>query len=59
MMAASLDRTAKPIVCRRRRPLVGGTGSALFADESSRLEVGQGGSQHLISDHARGCNAVY
>jgi hypothetical protein len=58
-MVVSMDRTAKPILCRRSRPVVGRTGSALFADESSRLEVGQIGSQHLISDHARGCNAVY
>jgi hypothetical protein len=58
-MVVSVGRTAKPIVCRRSRPAVGRTGSALVADKPSRLKVGRGRSQHLSSDHARGCNAIY
>lgn len=58
-MVVSVDRTAKLIVCRRSRPVVGRAGSALVADNPSRLKVGRGRSQHLSSDHARGCNAIY
>jgi hypothetical protein len=59
MTVVSMNGTAKPILCRRRRPAVGRTGTALVADKPSRIEVSQGDSPLLSSDHARGCNAIY